>query len=329
MIRWAALCAGLAAGCSAIVGIEDEPPAASQGDAGASGSLPAPSDAGDAGEATPADAADSDALDPEASDLDWAAWPVPPDAPTSLVLEGDVVSDSVTGLSWHAAASPSLMLADVTPYCEESTVGGFDDWRAPRWIELISITDYSRRDPALNPAHFTAPVGGFVLSVSRSYVAETVIGVAAHDGRVTFADVALLHTTRCVRGAGRAGTAPANRYEIETDVVRDRFTSLEWQRDPSAARMLLADARASCTALALAGGGWRMPSIKELLTLLDTTTMAPTRWYVPAFGRTVMRETWSNTMAVTGTDEYWTVDFGTAGASTSREGLANGVRCVR
>lgn len=71
--------------------------------------------------------------------------------------------------------------------------------------------------------------------------------------------------------------APSNQYELfnENNVfIQDHFTGLMWERYPQGwpAGILLTftDAVAHCNQLSLDGyTGWRLPSYKELMTLVD------------------------------------------------------------
>ena len=66
---------------------------------------------------------------------------------------------------------------------------------------------------------------------------------------------------------------------FEGDVVSDRETSLTWQRTPAEGRFTFAQARSHCLAL---GGGWRLPTRDELLTVLhhrQDPVGAPPDWY--------------------------------------------------
>jgi hypothetical protein len=66
-----------------------------------------------------------------------------------------------------------------------------------------------------------------------------------------------------------AAEAPPGRYQIASEEVFDTQTGLVWQRVSSAATMFWADAQAYC------GGAWRVPSMKELQTLVDETRTGP------------------------------------------------------
>lgn len=65
--------------------------------------------------------------------------------------------------------------------------------------------------------------------------------------------------------------APAGRYTIPGDgTVYDTATTLTWQQTANTTGMRWASAGPYCAGLTgPAGGGWRLPTVKELTTLLD------------------------------------------------------------
>src|SRR6188474_3325330 len=66
--------------------------------------------------------------------------------------------------------------------------------------------------------------------------------------------------------------APGGRYTFPTTTtVLDTKTGLVWQRKVSATATSQAAGASTCfnNPMALAGTGWRLPTAKELLTLLD------------------------------------------------------------
>jgi hypothetical protein len=91
---------------------------------------------------------------------------------------------------------------------------------------------------------------------------------------------------RCVRGTGISPTTAAIHYAIlpgaidagvaeasvTSDVVMDNWTGLSWERMTSAIELNLAEADSYCAGL---GGGFRLPTLKELLTLVDPTAYNP------------------------------------------------------
>jgi hypothetical protein len=72
------------------------------------------------------------------------------------------VRDNRTGLEWTAApieGGKGYEHAAAMKACATLTLGGHKDWRAPTIQELLSIIDYGRKDPAVDPEHFKGPYG--------------------------------------------------------------------------------------------------------------------------------------------------------------------------
>jgi hypothetical protein len=70
------------------------------------------------------------------------------------------VLDRHTGLTWTAAplnAGQGFTHEDALKACSAVTLLGKRDWRAPTVQELLSIIDYDRWNPAVDPAHFKGP----------------------------------------------------------------------------------------------------------------------------------------------------------------------------
>ncbi len=73
---------------------------------------------------------------------------------------------------------------------------------------------------------------------------------------------------------GRAD-APVGRYTIANGIVTDTKTLLTWQQTISASSYTWSNAQSYCTGLNLNGTGWRVPSMKELQTIVDETKTNP------------------------------------------------------
>lgn len=87
----------------------------------------------------------------------------------------------------------------------------------------------------------------------------------------------------CARGPAM-GDAPPGRYSVTSLVVKDNRTGLEWQRFVPNAISGCADsfhcshsaAQSYCQNLVLDGtNNWRLPSLPELLTIMDPTLPSP------------------------------------------------------
>ena len=63
----------------------------------------------------------------------------------------NVVTDSVYKLMWQDGEEIYQGTYDeAVKYCENLTFAGFEDWRLPTFNELLSITDDTRFEPAIN-----------------------------------------------------------------------------------------------------------------------------------------------------------------------------------
>src|SRR5262249_7856188 len=112
----------------------------------------------------------------------WAEWPASnsyffvnlPDAGTVALPHpkiydtysiAGVVIDQVTGLHWQRAVelggdggTRTLSWTDAQTYCANLALAG-GGWRVPTKIELLSIVDYTKNQPAINPTPFPATPG--------------------------------------------------------------------------------------------------------------------------------------------------------------------------
>ena len=80
----------------------------------------------------------------------------------------EIVTDNVTGLQWQynvAVKTVTKNWSDAKTYCDNLTFGDHVDWRLPNRTELVSLSDYGRRDPAIDPI--------FTNVVSQNYWSST------------------------------------------------------------------------------------------------------------------------------------------------------------
>jgi hypothetical protein len=126
-----------------------------------------------------------------------------------------------------------------------------------------------------------------------------------------------------------AGSAPAGRYTITSTTVRDTRTGLTWQRavSPSAT---WADASAYCAGLsaALGGTGWRLPDVKELLTLVDDAQATGPTIDVNAFPATPAAFFWSSTPMAGMPSLALGVQFASGSSGNARVSDPFPARCV-
>lgn len=121
--------------------------------------------------------------------------------------------------------------------------------------------------------------------------------------------------------------APAGRYTVTADTVVDSRTELTWQRATGPASSW-EDAGSYCEGLSLNGTGWRLPTVKELLTLVDHSRTDPAI-DTTAFPDTESGWYWSSTPRASGSTEAWHVRFEWGDAWPESRVSDGFVRCVR
>ncbi|MCC7385740.1 MAG: DUF1566 domain-containing protein [Deltaproteobacteria bacterium] len=187
----------------------------------------------------------------------------------------DTVVDSITGLTWQrTGVGSNLNWSSAVAFCDNLTLGGFDDWRLPSSIELMSLADVGDQNAELNSAVFPG-LGVNIFWSSTLYADYAANKWAVHLGAGYRENLSIGSQERalCVRG----GTLHAGpRYTVSAEVVNDNFTGLSWQRGFSSPTLTWLSALDHCQALSLGGfSDWRLPSLKELNTLFDDERSSP------------------------------------------------------
>ncbi len=116
--------------------------------------------------------------------------------------------------------------------------------------------------------------------------------------------------------------APMGQYTLADATVTDTKTGLVWERRPPGMRQQWKEAMARCAALAPAGS-WRLPTIKELQTIVDENATAMPWIDQTAFPMTNVdmqpTQYWSSTPGLDPLwDDAWVVDFDQNGTIAPR-----------
>jgi len=102
-------------------------------------------------------------------DYEWSNWAPPADAPasTAYTTSTDTVTDTATGLVWQRN-QPAMAMdwSSAKTYCAGLTLGGLNGWRLPALVELESIVNYGKFNPAIDTAVFPAPSSSYFWSSS-------------------------------------------------------------------------------------------------------------------------------------------------------------------
>ena len=194
--------------------------------------------------------------------------------PAYTVAAG-AVADSLTGLEWQQAASGAMTWVEGTDACRMVRLGGHDDWRLPNRLELLSLVDYGRFDPAGDDGAFPDAVGMFWSSSQES---TNVWVVEFADGKPFPSAKDSLQRARCVRGAPRDAE-----FERSSDAATtlDRSTGLRWTHTTTPIRQSWLVVLAACRGSLSGRTDWRVPTIKELATLLSAGADGPAWLAIP------------------------------------------------
>ena len=242
-----------------------------------------------------------------------------------------VVTDNVTGLMWQrTASSGTYMNAAAISYCVGDRTGGFSDWHLPTVLELVSIVDFTvlSPGPALDSNAFlgtAGPVLDFWTSSQYAGTAGRAWVIFFDNGYTSFGNLDSLLRARCVRQATTA-CYPSPRFTVQgtgsAATVTDAATKLVWQQTPSAATMVWEMAKTYCP------NTFRLPSLKELQTIVDHTVPPPgPTIYSSVFPNTPADYYWTSTPYTPGT--AWFVYFGYGGTNNITAANSYRVRCVR
>ncbi|MBI5490305.1 MAG: DUF1566 domain-containing protein [Deltaproteobacteria bacterium] len=215
-------------------------------------------------------------------------------AQPSYTRSGDGLSvhDNVTGLTWQQGYEASQYWDDAHCICAALNTpgyGGYTDWRLPTIKELYSLWNASEGWPYIDANFFaydpsSSPHGIMWSSTKYSGLlestedpatgAEMAFGVNFSTGHIKAysIDVGPTHFVRCVRGTAYG----VNDFLDNGDgTITDRATGLMWAQADNGAGVdwedALAHAETQNAASFLGYGDWRLPSVKELQSIVDYT----------------------------------------------------------
>jgi hypothetical protein len=130
---------------------------------------------------------------------EWAQWHMPnPEAGLPYLHQyqdnqNGTVLDAVTGLLWQQAVSSALTWSEAKQHCTPP-------WQLPTAIELVSLIDYTRFDPAIDPVAFPDTPVEIFWSATASYPSTTYgVVVDFADGFTAADPEGIAHPVRCVR----------------------------------------------------------------------------------------------------------------------------------
>jgi hypothetical protein len=263
---------------------------------------------------------------------DWSVSTAP-----SFTDNGDgTVTDNRSALLWQQTIDAgSYNWAAANTYCGGLSLAG-TGWRLPTRAELESIVDFTATNPATNVAVFPTTPSVEFWSSSPSPAAMGDAWLVEFTSGVPYPNAtSWAHRVRCVRSAATvvasagSGAAPPDRYTFPVSgTVYDTRTQLTWQQPILINARTQSASATYCAGLALAGGGWRLPTIAEMLTLINPTRSDPAIDLTAFPGTPGAAGFWTGSPFVAVSGRYWYVHSNGSTNGLPTSGLYR-VRCVR
>ena len=116
--------------------------------------------------------------------------------------ENAIVIDTETKLQWQDNLVFLRTWHGAIELCEKFALGDYTDWRVPNVNELISIVDYTHKDPSLNPIFKTYKSSVYWTSttLSKTDKENNAWAIRFDDGSTNYPDKDSNQYIRCVRG---------------------------------------------------------------------------------------------------------------------------------
>ena len=255
----------------------------------------------------------------------------------SFSSTSNVVIDNNTGLTWEKSPSSDTYTWDDAPsHCAElnsSNYGGKNNWRVPNPLELLTIVDNSRYNPATNSNFTNMPTSlwtskEYKRNTSYAYAFKPYYGYYFGYDSTSYYSKTQTYKVLCVSGDEMQPTTSAN-FTTHTisgkDLVTDSKTGLMWQKEYVTGTWK--QALKYCEDSTYAGySDWRLPNKNELSSLINYEKSGAPYSYFPDMPS---KWFWSSSTVVYKTNRAWLVHFYYGGVSYDLKDANQNVRCVR
>ena len=257
-------------------------------------------------------------------------------APLNYTATSSTVTDNNTGLLWQRQDDGATRTwSAANTYCNGLSLGGYNTgWRLPSNQELMGLVDYSGGlaadlGPAINTIYFMFPVSQSQFDYWTSTADVNVSNSAWYTNFSNGSTGSAAKTTsgiylaRCVHGTQLAYDHFGNNGD---GTVTDQDTGLMWQR-AEVTNTTWGDSLSYCNTLSLAGRKWRLPSIRELTSLVDYSLTSPAM-NTTIFSYSGAETYWSATTDTSAGVYAWFVYILTGALSTDPKTNPYWTKCV-
>jgi hypothetical protein len=112
-----------------------------------------------------------------------------------------IISDTQTGLDWqdNGGIIKSGNWEEALNYCENLTLGNYNNWRLPNINELLSIVDNTKSNPAIDELFTSINIGFYLSSTTLISNTDDVWGVNFIYGGSGLRKKSNKNLVRCVR----------------------------------------------------------------------------------------------------------------------------------
>ena len=257
--------------------------------------------------------------------------------PGTGTLTGTVF-DNNTNLTWKQSPVEAVQWKNAEEQCnklnnsnDEEGFAGIKTWRVPNFLELLTILDSSRSEPAIN-TNFNFPNTIQNLWTSSVVNPQIAYVIVTSTGRMISFLKSNSSRILCVSGDELLPSAESD-FETSSDgkTVTDKKTGLMWQsgcEENKTWQEAMAYCRSLNTGTEPYAGytDWRVPNKNELASLLNTSKSTAPRSYFPNMSE---RTFWSSSTRSSSNSEAWYIKFSEGFADTLTKTKSADIRCVR
>jgi hypothetical protein len=225
------------------------------------------------------------------------------------------ITDTITGLMWQQVDGGEMTFDKATTYANDLVLGGFSDWRMPSILELNSLLNHDKNNPALNTVYFTATAAQYwwsgqkqVNDATKAWCANAGGGIGNHPVSETVsAGGAKKFHVRAVRDISSPTTIATRFLDNKNGTTTDQLTGLIWQQVPTDS-MTWEQALITAEGMSIGSSSlWRMPNIKELQSISEATIYNPSinKTYFSGISTT---QCWASTSLSNQSTKAWYLD---------------------